>query len=197
MYFKNMSDTAAWPMTYVDHNRHIQMDSPSPWSVVEGYHFETLVWDWLHNVYLGIARDLVASGILVLIEHNCVPLGDGLDGTLANLHRQIRKTCSKNGFLGFVYIYCLCSELLCLGCAFFGFGIPESSMYSVLLFPTNWLPRVYLPCKPFLTKANVGGIDDYAVLGSRFKAATVKTLVWWLSTATQTASDQNPAELWC
>ncbi|CAL1130606.1 unnamed protein product [Cladocopium goreaui] len=150
MYYKNFSHTAAWPLTAIDHEMHMQMDTPSPWSVVEGFNFESLSYDWLHNVYLGIGRDLVASGILVLIEHNVFPLGADLDETLGNVHREVRRTCAKNG--------------------------------------------LYFPCKPQLTKANVGGSDDFAVLGSRFKGATVKTLIWWLAVTSQKVSDQRPTE---
>ena len=99
MYYKNFSHTAAWPLTAIDHEMHMQMDTPSPWSVVEGFNFESLSYDWLHNVYLGIGRDLVASGILVLIEHNVFPLGADLDETLGNVHREVRRTCAKNGCL--------------------------------------------------------------------------------------------------
>ena len=66
---------------------------------LRGFNFESLSYDWLHNVYLGIGRDLVASGILVLIEHNVFPLGADLDETLGNVHREVRRTCAKNGCL--------------------------------------------------------------------------------------------------
>lgn len=56
--------------------------------------------------------------------------------------------------------------------------------------------RLYFPAKPQLSKANVGGTDDYAVLGSRYKAAHVKTLIWFLAKKTQETADLNPEDFW-
>ena len=44
--------------------------------------------------------------------------------------------------------------------------------------------RFYLPAKPMLTEANLGGAD-YAELGGRFKAAHVKLLIWWVTRKSQ------------
>lgn len=184
MYFRNLSDAAAWPLTYIDHDCHMQMDTPSDWAAVEGYHFETLVWDWLHNVYLGIGRDLVASGILVLIDHDCFTRGNDLDDTLAHVHHEIRRACSRHGYLEKYTYYFVLGRWW------------HMNNYSIVFGCNFELPRTYFPCKPHLSKANVGGTEDYAVLGSRFKAATVKTLIWWLSLASQKASDQKPTEVW-
>ena len=94
---------AAWPLTAIDHEMHMQMDTPSPWSVVEGFNFETLSYDWLHNVYLGIGRDLVASGILVLIEHNVFPLGADLDETLGNVLPGSSQNLCQERVPGFIF----------------------------------------------------------------------------------------------
>lgn len=53
-------------------------------------------------------------------------------------------------------------------------------------------PRFYFPRKPHLTVANLGGDDGYAELGTRFKAADIKLLVWWLAKETQDYADKNP-----
>lgn len=53
-----------------------------------------------------------------------------------------------------------------------------------------------MPAKPFLTKANLGGDDDYAELGTRFKASHVKLMIWWLAKETQEFADQNPSATW-
>ena len=55
----------------------------------------------------------------------------------------------------------------------------------VLLFTANfkfmqWF-RIYLP-RRILTPSNCGtfGVSDYPELGTRFKAAHVKTMCWWV-----------------
>lgn len=62
--YRNITATAAWPMTEVDHQTYMRLDanSLSPWSGMEGFHFKTIAHDWMHHVYLGTARDLVGSG---------------------------------------------------------------------------------------------------------------------------------------
>ena len=54
------------------------------------------------------------------------------------------------------------------------------------------VPRFYLPVKPCLTCANLGGADGFAELGTRFKAAHVKRIIWWLARETQEFADSNP-----
>ena len=49
--------------------------------------------------------------------------------------------------------------------------------------------RFYLPCKPVLNVASLGGLDDYAELASRYKASHVKLMLWWLTRKCQVVSD--------
>lgn len=100
MNFRNMSSTAAWPLTGLDQNQYELLDavSQSPWSAMPGFNLENISFDWLHNVYLGIGKDLCASGLLTLIEKN-VYQGVDMDEILGDVHREIRATCSQHGFL--------------------------------------------------------------------------------------------------
>ena len=60
------------------------------------------------------------------------------------------------------------------------------------MFVSHWkLPRFFTPKKPVLTEANLGK-DDYAQLGTRFKASHVKLIVFWIAKKTQKCSDQAP-----
>ena len=52
--------------------------------------------------------------------------------------------------------------------------------------------RFYLPVKPCLTLANIGGSDSFAELGTRFKASHIKVMLWWLALETTEFADQNP-----
>ena len=58
------------------------------------------------------------------------------------------------------------------------------------------VPRFYLPVKPCLTCANLGGVDGFAELGTRFKASHVKRIIWWLARETQEFADHNPQAPW-
>ncbi|CAK9040577.1 unnamed protein product [Durusdinium trenchii] len=50
----------------------------------------------------------------------------------------------------------------------------------------------YLPCKPVLNIASLGGLEDYAELTSRYKASHVKLMLWWLTRKCQVISDGKP-----
>lgn len=52
--------------------------------------------------------------------------------------------------------------------------------------------RMHLPSKPHLTSANLGSEDGYGELGTRFKAAHVKLIVWWLAKESQQFADSHP-----
>ena len=53
------------------------------------------------------------------------------------------------------------------------------------------LPRLYLPLKPPLTEASLNA-GDYAEISSRFKAAHVKLMVWWVAKKTCECADADP-----
>lgn len=74
----------------------------SDWSSVQGWKLETVCFDWLHNVYLGVGRDLVASGIWLFIRqgmYDRLNLED-MDDLLGHIHMDIAKTCKLHGYLG-------------------------------------------------------------------------------------------------
>ena len=50
----------------------------------------------------------------------------------------------------------------------------------------NHISRYYVPCKPVLSEANMGGCE-YAEIGSRYKASRVKVLLWWITRKSQEA----------
>lgn len=61
-----------------------------------------MCFDWLHNVYLGVGRDLVASGIWIFIRrgmYDHLNLED-MDDLLGHIHMDIAKTCKQHGYLG-------------------------------------------------------------------------------------------------
>ena len=64
--YKNITPSAAWPLTEINDAmyRRMEANNLSPWSKVSGFNFNTIAFDWMHGIYLGTARDLVASGAL-------------------------------------------------------------------------------------------------------------------------------------
>ena len=65
--YGDLSDTACWTRTQLDNKSYYEVPNttPSPWTAVRGFDINTVFEDLLHNVHLGIGRDLVGS---VLIE---------------------------------------------------------------------------------------------------------------------------------
>ena len=67
--YRNIRPTAAWPLTEIDDATYRALDhgSLSPWMQMEGFNVGCVSYDWMHNVFLGTARDLVSSGTLFSI----------------------------------------------------------------------------------------------------------------------------------
>ena len=103
MSYRNFGDDACWQHTFISHESYMSMGgSLSEWHVVEGWRIETCCFDWLHNVYLGVARDLVASGIWLFIrqgmyDHLNI---DDMDELLGHIHMDIQATCKQFGCFG-------------------------------------------------------------------------------------------------
>ena len=104
MHGRNFGCSAAWELTTVDHPTYLAMESDatvSPWIAVEGFRVESVAYDWLHNVYLGTARDLIGSALRVLVKdgaYNHVQ-SENMDIILAHVHGEMREVCNAHGFL--------------------------------------------------------------------------------------------------
>ena len=165
--YKNMSPTAPYVGTEINHDQYMATTLPrhvSPWERhVENWQFETCVFDFMHVVYLGVARDLVPS-CFKLLQHLGYGCEDGEtdDVFLKRVTMEMRATCKL-------------------------FGTPERVVYFVFATICFFrcavqIPRLYLP-RRVLTESNCSGYgnDDYAELGSKFKAQHVKCMVWFLA----------------
>lgn len=104
MHYKNFSNQKAWDLTFIDCNGYLHLDRSNltPWLEVPGFTMWTMSWDLLHNLWLGTARDLVASGIKTLVMQGCYDYLElpNIEDLLSYLDSQIRKTCSAFKFLG-------------------------------------------------------------------------------------------------
>lgn len=102
--YRNFGDDACWQHTILDHQTYLALPGEkSPWRFVEGWRLETICFDWLHNVYLGVARDFVASGIYLFIRqgmYNHLNLDD-MDELLGHIQMDIEKTCKDYKLLAF------------------------------------------------------------------------------------------------
>ncbi len=101
--YKNFGRNAAWPMTQISHETYLNLDAQnlSPWTIVDGWKIETVGFDLLHNLFLGTARDLIASGIQTLILNGVYHqlAGQDLDTILDYIHREMHQSCAEHGFL--------------------------------------------------------------------------------------------------
>ena len=167
----------------------------SEWRAVEGWRIETVTFDWLHNVYLGVARDVIASGIWLFIRQGMYDDWnlDCMDDLLGNLHMDIVATCKQYGFPGKTKIF------LSLGgdVIFHHLSALNHQMaHAQLDWPASvcaWI-RLSLPSKPVMSVANLGGKNDYPELGSRFKGCHVKTLLFWIALQSQIFADAHPTD---
>ena len=192
MDFRNIGSDAAWPMTAISHETYMALDhaSLSPWRVMPGFNFLSITYDFMHNFFLGTARDLCASAIKVFIDHRLVgdPGSMDMDELLCLIHGRMRRVCREHGYL--VLALAAHSFRIVFG------GLcdsPWTSLHTVakrdkqqntFSNPKMALSRTHrlsLPCKPNLTLANIGGEDGYFTMGSRWKASHIKLIVWWVA----------------
>ena len=103
MHYKNITPGAAWPLTMVSNDMYHQMPGVlSPWRHLPGWTLESTSFDFMHNLFLGTGRDLVASAFKVMIRHGVyshVPATD-MDSILAFLQEEMISDCSKWGCFG-------------------------------------------------------------------------------------------------
>ena len=74
----------------------------SPYKAAAGFRLETVMHDYLHNIFLGTGRDMLASGIRVLLLKGVYdrPGVSDVDEKLSLLHAEMQETCRTNGLLG-------------------------------------------------------------------------------------------------
>lgn len=101
--YRNFSDTACWQHTSIDNETYLSMGGElSPWRCVQGWCLESVTFDWLHNVYLGVGRDLVASGVWLFIGagmYDHLNLDDP-DDLLGSIQMEMIDKCKQHGYFG-------------------------------------------------------------------------------------------------
>ena len=101
MNFRNFTPSAAWPATTIDHETFLAMGGHSDWECMEGWRLETTTFDFMHNVFLGGGRDLVASGIHLMLRQKVYGdvEPDNMDEVLGHVQTEMIRDCKKHGFL--------------------------------------------------------------------------------------------------
>ena len=213
---RNFSHDAAWQWTRLDHQGYLDHEPGdlSPYLQIEGWRFETVVYDWMHNLYLGVGRDLFSSGLKLLIRKGVWENVDNdWDTVLAAVHSEMHKSCASWGFLVWISQLCFsfslgsipnfptawphqqscprrpmnhCSRKCCVCC--FSYPVGKKTQLTTIYL------RFYLPRKPVLTFAALGG-DECSELSSRYKASHVRLMLFWLGRKTQQVADQNQADV--
>ncbi len=91
--YRNLTTRAPWRDTLVVHESYIATEPHvSPWSVVRGWALENTYRDLTHNVYLGIARDVVATCMVEFLEEGLLGPGQA-NAVLARLMTDCRDWC--------------------------------------------------------------------------------------------------------
>ena len=135
---RNFSLSATWRRTRLNHEGYLARETGdvSPFIQVEGFKIETAVYDWMHNIYLGCGRDLMASGLKLLISKNVWPhLGNDWTEILAGVHYEMHTTCASYGYLSQHYVcnFFFTPKMIPYPFLSWGFNTLESSNFRGLL----------------------------------------------------------------
>ena len=101
MNYRNFTGSAAWPLTILTHDQRITMGERSDWCAMDGFTFESVGIDFMHNCFLGTAKDLIGSGLQLLIQQHVFDHVEGcqddLDKLLGWVHREMVRDCKNHG----------------------------------------------------------------------------------------------------
>lgn len=126
MYYKDLSKDAAYSLSSISHEFYCvaERDILSPWHVCEGWRIDICVFDLLHNVFLGVAKDTIASALKALHLKGCLDeYGATESEILACITIEMRKVCKEHGTLGFS---------MSVHCVFFSLQGHEASLYRCM-----------------------------------------------------------------
>ena len=138
MYFKDFSPGAAHLMTHLTHEEYVRSSSQaSPWLHMPGFNIKSCFRDPMHVVFLGTAKDLLASCLGYWNRVGLLP-GANLAERLRTFSKLQRDTCKAAGLQG-----------------------PY---------------KTYTPANTHLDTPS-----EFAELGSSFKAASIKTCIWFFA----------------
>lgn len=98
--FKNFYPDAPHLMTQLNHREFLESsDRLSPWNDLPGFHVKSLFRDPMHTVYLGTAKEILASCIGYWCRENMVP-GNSLEEKLRWISSEQKEVCHRAGLRG-------------------------------------------------------------------------------------------------
>ena len=98
--FKNFYSSAAHRMTELSHDEYVASSTQqSPWSKLPGFHVKSLFRDPMHTIYLGTAKEVLASCLGYWSRHQCLP-GRTLEDQLRWVSQQQKQICRQAGLKG-------------------------------------------------------------------------------------------------
>lgn len=103
-HYTNLDKHAPYSLTQLSHQLYLALDSHSlsPWRAVPGWTLESCGWDLLHNIYLGVGRDLFASVLRALfLEGWYQDYGNTEEEVLRAITIEMRQCCKERGRFGY------------------------------------------------------------------------------------------------
>ena len=152
MSYMDFNDNAPRHLTRVSHETYLATAATvTPWTVMPGFHLQTVLHDMQHTLYLGLCRDLVASLIADFLDHGMLGAGS-LECRLERFSHEMNREFKARQKPGIMF----CSRCLV-----------RISVRRLLFTPAN------------LNLVKRKG--EYPVLGNIFKASHVKAVTWYVT----------------
>lgn len=102
MSYKNFAKNAPYASTCKNHDSYVQSCKRlSPWAAVPGFQYETVSYDLMHLVFLGIARNHVPSclKILQMLGYH-YQQGESDEEFLKQVSFEMKKDCKRQKHFG-------------------------------------------------------------------------------------------------
>ena len=194
--FTDFSPGAAHRLTKISHETYLRTAKHvSPWQAMPGFHLFSVFRDMMHILFLGTLRTMIPSCIVFWLRFEA--LGNGSTSEkLLQLSKEMKELCRRNRQLTMsdhVLGFNSRPELFKITHNFY--QQPRSQQFSVLVFCGSAQTRIRVDMGSF-TPSNVGiakGVDD-PELCSTFKAAAVKSSLWFFTRKAEQVANDRPED---
>ena len=100
MSYKNFSSNAPYVPTIKNHETYMRTASPSAWAEVDGWTFESVSFDVMHIIFMGIARNHIPSCLKLLkIRGLYYERGESDEKFLKRVSLEMRADCKAQKLL--------------------------------------------------------------------------------------------------
>ena len=100
LLFTNMLDDAMWRDTHIGNDdfkqNALRFGNLPALCLIEGWSSDTLLWDMMHNLFIGIGRDVCGAALARLCERKYYSKSDDVDVHLKVFVAECRKWCLGN-----------------------------------------------------------------------------------------------------